>query len=509
MAEYIPKDAVQQVCAREPLAGADGGTGPQESQGDVPRKRMGPRASSVRQSTLRLIEGVEMKRAAGLLVTLAVAAGCASTGDMVGLPGGGLAGGPTVGSLPSAPPAPPPLRGAVGPWGETVRMTPPVGPHAPGAVGPVGPEVVQASMPPAGIPGLMPPAAIPGLPGVVPVGGAVASGAAGANAAPAFPVARTQVRFVGPAGAKIGWYVPGPAGTDGKPVLLPHQLDVPGRYNFLQASIYRLKLSDIPGRPGLALYPSLEVVPGNPKTEAFLAHNSIPVEFTEEDFDQVTAGNYITKVIYLPDPQYQTPAEGGVDTLVSTRLEPGQDPCAEAMKRGHILLVVRLGGIDLETANTPPLDNPGPFGLPRAMNGMMPMPQGPMTPPAMASVPTLPGVVNPVPPGLPGMPPVVTPPMPRFDAPQAAPPGPMVPAKPGTLPPANLPGAQSSSQASSAVQQTAYQIGSDGRRYPVPVPSTQEVRFPQTTIPAPSQPNACTDCQNKQRRGILDDLFGK
>lgn len=452
-----------------------------------------------------------MKRAAGLLVTLAIAAGCASTGDMVGYPGGGLAGGPTVGSLPHAPPAPPPLRGAVGPWGETVRMTPPVGPHAPGAVGPVGPEVVQATMPPTGVPGVLPAVGLPGLPGsVIPASGVVpAAGATAGNTAPAFPVARTQVRFVGPAGAKIGWYVPGPAGSDGKPVLLPHQLDVPGRYNFLQASIYRLKLSDVPGRPG-AFYPTLEVVPGNPKTEAFLAHNAIPVEFTEEDFDQVAAGNYITKVIYLPDPQYQAPSDGGVDTLVSTRLEPGQDPCAEAMKRGHILLVVRLGGIDLETANTPALDNPGPFGMPRAMGGSMPMnPPVNMLPPATAAVPpTLPGIVNPVPAGMPPAPPVVTPPVPRFDPPQAAPPGPMVPAKPGTLPPPPVPGAASDAKAS-GVQQTAYQIGSDGRHYPVPVPTMQEVRFPQTAIPAPAKTGTCTECEGKKRRGILDDLFGQ
>ena len=59
-------------------------------------------------------------------------------------------------------------------------------------------------------------------------------------------------------------------------------------------------------------------------------------------------GNFVTKVIYLPDPRFQELAVSGVETLVSTRLEPGIDPILEADKRGTILLIVRLGAIDLE-----------------------------------------------------------------------------------------------------------------------------------------------------------------
>jgi hypothetical protein len=496
-----------------------------------------------------------MKRAAGLLVTLALMAGCASPNGMGGYPGGGMAGGPGDGGCLACntPPTPPPLKGAVGPWGEAVRVQPPVGPHAPGAMGLVGPEVTQASMPPGfggfpgpvhpGMPGALPPNAIPPMPpgmmppgmmppgmmppGMMPPGAGVMQAAnnavvqaqAPAPAGPAgFPCARSQVRFVGPAGGKIGWYVPGPASREGKPVLLPHQLDLPGRYNFLQASIYRLKLSDIPGRPGLELYPSLEVVPGNPKTEAFLAHNFIPVEFTEEDFDQVTAGNYITKVIYLPDAQYQTPVDGGVDTLVSTRLEPGQDPCAEAQKRGHILLVVRVGGIDLESANSPALDSPGPFGTPKPVPVLVPSGPAP-TPPAgggtrpptvEAAPPTLPGIANPVPSGAPSAPPVTSaPPAPKFSAPTEAPAGPMVPADPSTLPPMPTIGGQSKAKTSSGIQQATYQLGSDGRRYPAAVPPVKEARYPLTSIPtgAKSRPTI-EDEDGKARRGLLDGFWG-
>lgn len=151
----------------------------------------------------------------------------------------------------------------------------------------------------------------------------------------------SQISFVGPEGMTVNWDVSAPGAFDSE------QLVCPGRYNFPQGAIYRLKVSNIPGRPGVDLYPTLEVAPALPRTEAYLAHNSIPVQFTPEDFDQVLTGNFVTKVLYLPDPQFQELAVAGVETLVSTRLDPGVDPIVEADRRGAILAIVRLGNKDL------------------------------------------------------------------------------------------------------------------------------------------------------------------
>jgi hypothetical protein len=163
-------------------------------------------------------------------------------------------------------------------------------------------------------------------------------------------VQRTAVRFVGPAGMKIAWAAPR---ADGKHRFTEKPLEAPARYHFPQASIYRLRLSDIPSRPGLTLYPTLEVVPANTKSRTFLAHSAVPVRFTEEDFEQVAAGNFVVKVIYLPDPPFQERAGSGPEEVSSARLEPGVDPIREAQRRGSILLVVRLGNIDLEAPSTP------------------------------------------------------------------------------------------------------------------------------------------------------------
>ena len=151
-----------------------------------------------------------------------------------------------------------------------------------------------------------------------------------------------QVLFDRPELMQVSWDVSGVGQYDSNPLI------VPGRQNFRQGGIYRLKISNINGRPGVQLYPTLEVGVSSPRTSAYLAHSAIPIQFTEEDFDQVNAANFVTKVIYVPDPEYQELALAGVDTLVSTRLDPGVDPIVEADRRGAILAIIRLGNKDLE-----------------------------------------------------------------------------------------------------------------------------------------------------------------
>ena len=151
-----------------------------------------------------------------------------------------------------------------------------------------------------------------------------------------------QVLFDKPEMMNVSWDISGIGRYDSVP------LTVPGRQNFSQGGIFRLKITNIDGRPGMELYPTLEIGTATPRTAAYLAHSAIPIQFTQEDFDQVAAANFVTKVIYVPDPKYQELALAGVDTLVSTRLDPGVDPITEADRRGSILAIVRMGNKDLE-----------------------------------------------------------------------------------------------------------------------------------------------------------------
>src|SRR5687768_5390587 len=82
------------------------------------------------------------------------------------------------------------------------------------------------------------------------------------------PFGTTQVQFAGPSGMQVRWFVKTAAGKGGYP---GPPLVAPGKYNFKQGYTYRLKLSHIPGFPGLELYPTLEVPVAGPAAQPFLA----------------------------------------------------------------------------------------------------------------------------------------------------------------------------------------------------------------------------------------------
>jgi len=255
-------------------------------------------------------------------------------------------------------------------------------------------------------PGVMPMLGGPGGPGMMAGPGMGGPGMMMGAPRPFIP-STTQIRFLGPDGMQVGWQIPGGYAEN--------QVMAPGSYNFLQGAAYRLKLANIPGREGLTLYPTLQVYPGHPNTEAYLSHNKVPVQLTVEDLDQVESNNFVTKVIYLPDAKFQELAIANVETLVSTRLDPGIDPVHEADQRGTIMAVLRLGNMDLEMqapgGGSPMAGAPGSVSpvSHRVVNGeagqhMPPMPIGPAgsgagipgVPPAMmvagGGVPGMPGV---------------------------------------------------------------------------------------------------------------------
>ncbi len=249
--------------------------------------------------------------------------------------------------------------GMGGPGMEGMGMPPGMGGPGMGGPGMGGPGMGGMGMPP----GM-------GGPGMGPMG---PGGYAGQPLGPRFTTSRTQIRFASPLNMKVVWQT----SDDGINVRFGDTpLMVPDRYNFAQGQIFRLKLYDIQKREGAELYPTLEVYPGSAKTDAYLAHNAVPLEFTDEDFEQVAGGNMVTKVIYLPDAKYQELAIAGVETLVSTRLDPGVDPVKEAHRRGSILAVVRMGSVDLEPAHSPPLLPTGPAGMgPQGMGMQQGRPQ--------------------------------------------------------------------------------------------------------------------------------------
>ena len=160
------------------------------------------------------------------------------------------------------------------------------------------------------------------------------------------PMQNTQVKFIDPSaqpgGMSIGWRA-GEAWADA-------QLYSGNRFDFPQNAVYQLKFSDfaIEGYEDLQLYPTLEVRGADPNTQEFLVHSVVPVAITKEDLRHVSSNNMITKVIYLPDPENQSRAIPGVETLTSMKLDPGIDPVQQAERLGTIMAVLRFGNKNME-----------------------------------------------------------------------------------------------------------------------------------------------------------------
>ena len=343
------------------------------------------------------------------------------------------------------------IPGVQGPGGEPVAMTAARG-AAPGGVQQAGTNRAGGGVKTAGMttaarvpggyvtpanynptPGVGgPPNGILPVPGMGPPGAVAAFGALGPGRGPAMAPngMRTSIRFTGPAGMKVTWQLPtGGFNDEGS------GLTAPKEYNFVQGQVYRLRLSQIlPNFPGRTFYPSLEVRPADPKTITFLSHASVPLTFTNDDFDQASAGNMVVKVIYLPDPTFQDFAVvAGAEEIVSTRLEPGADPIAEAQRRGTVLAIVRMGNIDLENKASPAMTAPPAMMVPPgyvppgALPGPVPRPNGGAAP----------GTANVNTPVAPVAPTLVGPTAPTSTAaplPVPVAPAPLPPAGPGTLP---------------------------------------------------------------------------
>jgi hypothetical protein len=144
------------------------------------------------------------------------------------------------------------------------------------------------------------------------------------------------VEIRAPAGARVSMAV---GGTFDQP--LPTPLNV----GLLIAPVYRLKVSNIPGREGEEVYPTVEVIdrlyPPGGQERRF----PIPVELSRTDLELALEGHYITRVIYLEDPEAALPvAQRPDDAQEWFDAGPGVNPVEEADRWGRPMAILRMGG---------------------------------------------------------------------------------------------------------------------------------------------------------------------
>jgi uncharacterized repeat protein (TIGR01451 family) len=170
------------------------------------------------------------------------------------------------------------------------------------------------------------------------------------------PAPLLYVRFVLPDGGQVTFYQPAPAGSE-----FPAPVTVGLRPGYL----YRVQLSHFREHPDLALFPSLEVrgtlhLPPNLRA----ADSPAPVVITDDDIALALAGGFVTKVVYVENPERAEPVATRPDRPVEITLRPDQNPIEEARAFGRPVLIVRLGARTLSAAEMAQQAIPGTMLLP-------------------------------------------------------------------------------------------------------------------------------------------------
>lgn len=170
--------------------------------------------------------------------------------------------------------------------------------------------------------------------------GEAAGGSAPAVATPVVPPEIQIVRFSAPPGVTVEPLAPA---TESVPIGDGQGAATLG---MKVGASYRLKLSNIPERPGAELYPLVEIVGHLHRPENIdPAKYPIRISWTLENlYETLDTGRLITQVVYLENPDLAVPYALPKDEIPRHVITPVEDPVKIAMGLGRIVAVVRLGG---------------------------------------------------------------------------------------------------------------------------------------------------------------------
>jgi hypothetical protein len=122
------------------------------------------------------------------------------------------------------------------------------------------------------------------------------------------------------------------------------QQAAPFKVGMLIAPVYRLRVTQIPNHEGEEVYPTVEIINRvyPPVGEEF--RFPVPIELTQADLELALAGKFVTRVVYLEDPQQALPAAPVDDEQRYFEVRPSDDPLEVADRLGRPVAIIRLGG---------------------------------------------------------------------------------------------------------------------------------------------------------------------
>lgn len=108
-------------------------------------------------------------------------------------------------------------------------------------------------------------------------------------------------------------------------------------------TVYRVKITNIPGHPGAEIFPSIELLSRLHPPEGKELEFPVPVEITLSDLELAIEGKMVTKVVYLEDPDTALPFQQIGDHQRNIDISGYEDTLNTADRLGRPMALVRLG----------------------------------------------------------------------------------------------------------------------------------------------------------------------
>jgi hypothetical protein len=124
----------------------------------------------------------------------------------------------------------------------------------------------------------------------------------------------------------------------------------PMKVGMMIGQVYRLRVTNIPFRPGQEIYPTIELINRLYPPPGRETRFPIPIQITREELEMALRGQYIVRVVYLEDPKAALPQQQDPERQRYFDVGPGDDPLHTADRLGRPMAIVRLG------SRTPDID---------------------------------------------------------------------------------------------------------------------------------------------------------
>jgi hypothetical protein len=109
--------------------------------------------------------------------------------------------------------------------------------------------------------------------------------------------------------------------------------------------VYRFRVTEIPEHPGVEVFPTVEMVDRLYPPAGKALKFPVPIDLTHEELLMAAQGKFVTRVIYVEDPQLAIPiAEKTPSETRWMDVRAGGDPLVTADGLGRPIAILRMGG---------------------------------------------------------------------------------------------------------------------------------------------------------------------